>query len=167
MLPRVPLPPGNSSNSNISTVSNVNPIDGRPGCVRQPLARISSHDIQPAKRPLIVAKKSSCPLSVSGNAKLPLNNQPYSVSRLQQALTKPRPRKEATSSTSGLSSEMSSGNISNLNKINRNHQPVKCDTCGQELSSRCLLQNCVSETTCRRCGMELSAKCILSMCDEK
>lgn len=46
--------------------------------------------------------------------------------------------------------------------------PVKCGKCGEELSSRCLVQACskklLEETSCRRCGNELTTKCILSMC---
>jgi hypothetical protein len=44
--------------------------------------------------------------------------------------------------------------------------PVKCNRCGNELTSRCLMQTCVrtDETSCRQCGKDLTAKCILAVC---
>ena len=43
-------------------------------------------------------------------------------------------------------------------------QPVKCHRCGNELSSRCLMQTCADDTRCRQCGQDLTAKCILAVC---
>lgn len=43
-------------------------------------------------------------------------------------------------------------------------QPVKCHRCGNELSSRCLMQTCADDTRCRNCGKDLTAKCILAVC---
>lgn len=47
-------------------------------------------------------------------------------------------------------------------------QPVKCDRCANELTSKCLMQTCtppdLDETRCTKCGKELTAKCILSVC---
>jgi len=43
-------------------------------------------------------------------------------------------------------------------------QPVKCHRCGNELTSRCLMQTCADDARCRQCGSELTAKCILAVC---
>jgi hypothetical protein len=43
-------------------------------------------------------------------------------------------------------------------------QPVKCHRCGNELTSRCLMQTCVDDARCRQCGRDLTAKCILQVC---
>lgn len=43
-------------------------------------------------------------------------------------------------------------------------QPVKCHRCGNELTSRCLMQTCADDARCRQCGRELTAKCILAVC---
>lgn len=43
-------------------------------------------------------------------------------------------------------------------------QPVKCQRCGNELTSRCLMQTCADDTKCRTCGKDLTAKCILAVC---
>lgn len=42
--------------------------------------------------------------------------------------------------------------------------PVKCHRCGNELTSRCLMQTCADDTRCRQCGRDLTAKCILAVC---
>ena len=36
--------------------------------------------------------------------------------------------------------------------------------CGNELTSRCLMQTCSDDARCRQCGRELTAKCILAVC---
>ena len=43
-------------------------------------------------------------------------------------------------------------------------QPVRCHRCGNELTSRCLMQTCADDTRCRQCGRDLTAKCILAVC---
>jgi hypothetical protein len=43
-------------------------------------------------------------------------------------------------------------------------QPVRCHRCGNELTSRCLMQTCADDARCRQCGSELTAKCILAVC---
>jgi len=44
-------------------------------------------------------------------------------------------------------------------------QPVRCHRCGNELTSRCLMQVCsADDTRCRQCGQDLTAKCILAVC---
>jgi len=44
-------------------------------------------------------------------------------------------------------------------------QPVRCHRCGNELTSRCLMQVCTTDDTrCRQCGRDLTAKCILAVC---
>jgi len=43
-------------------------------------------------------------------------------------------------------------------------QPVRCHRCGNELTSRCLMQTCADDTRCRTCGHDLTAKCILAVC---
>jgi len=44
-------------------------------------------------------------------------------------------------------------------------QPVRCHRCGNELTSRCLMQVCsADDTRCRQCGLDLTAKCILAVC---
>ena len=43
-------------------------------------------------------------------------------------------------------------------------QPVRCHRCGDELTSRCLMQTCADDTRCRQCGRDLTAKCILAVC---
>ena len=65
--------------------------------------------------------------------------QPY-YSRLHEALTQPRillPQPQA---------------------------PVRCHRCGEELTSRCLMQTCADDTRCKNCGRDLTAKCILAVC---
>ena len=46
-------------------------------------------------------------------------------------------------------------------------QPVKCNRCGQELTSKCLMQTCEDDTRCRTCGDVLTAKCILLVCTHR
>jgi len=83
----------------------------------------------------------------------PVSRQPY-FSRLHEALTQPRQ----------LTSQLSQQLTSQLTQQQQQQLPVKCHGCGEELTSRCLMQTCADDTKCKSCGRDLTAKCILAVC---
>ena len=90
---------------------------------------------QPPNRSLSENEKSSFVRSAPTSAGVAPPAMPYH-SRLHEALTQPR----------------------------LPTQPVRCHRCGNELTSRCLMQTCADDTRCRQCGRDLTAKCILAVC---
>ncbi len=130
------------TDENVSTASSS--AVSTPSPVWKPTATESSKPVVIGKGHPVLDRTKSHDSTIAGR---PFASAPTTLpfhSKLHEALTQPNPRLLTTQ-----------------------QPPVKCNRCGDELTSRCLMQTCSrsdDNTKCVECGRDLTTKCLLAKC---